>query len=430
MTQTVLPFKLHTTTDTLTAHAGLVLLGEYCEALGLREKLNSQLPGAKSGIGYAPADYIYTLILMLHGGGRSLADLRILREDKGLQALLNIGVFPSESAFGDWLVRHGNGEGLAGLANVQRELLALALSADNRKEYTLDIDATQIVAHKYTAEYTYKGEKGYMPMTGHIAENGWLVGDEFRAGNIAPAADNLGFIRYCEQQLPAGKHFSALRADSAAYQAEIFNHCEDNKQVYAIGAKQDASVQKAIAAIPENAWSVYRDREIAETVHCMENTKKAFRLIVTRKPKQQDLFEESAEKYFYHTIASNRTETAAWVKDWYCQRGECSENRIKELKCGLGMERMPSGDEKANALFFRIGALAYNLLVLFKAEILPKSHQRFQVKTLRWRFYQVAGKITRHANAIYLKVNESAFEFFEQIRASIWRAQRPHASPG
>lgn len=62
---------------------------------------------------------------------------------------------------------------------------------------------------------------------------------------------------------------------------------------------------------------------------------------------------------------------------------ECSENRIKELKCGLGMERMPNGDEKTNALFFRIGVLANNLFVLFKAEILPKTCQRFQIKARR-----------------------------------------------
>lgn len=208
---------------------------------------------------------------------------------------------------------------MAGLEKELHELLALALSTENNKAYTLDIDATQIVVHMHAAEYTYKGEKCYMPMTGHIAENGWRVGDEFLADNVAPATDNLGFIRYCEQQLPPGKRFSALRADSANYQADIFNHREDNKQVYAISVKLDATTQKAIAAIAESGWSAYRDRIIAETVHCMENTQKAFRLIVTRTPKQQDLLDENVEKHSYHVIASNRTESAAWVKDWYCQ---------------------------------------------------------------------------------------------------------------
>jgi len=32
-----------------------------------------------------------------------------------------------------------------------------------------------------------------------------------------------------------------------------------------------------------------------------------------------------------------------------------------DLKCGFSMERMPSSFFKANAIFFRIGCLAYNL---------------------------------------------------------------------
>ncbi|MGA1864835.1 MAG: hypothetical protein ACMUHX_07200 [bacterium] len=45
------------------------------------------------------------------------------------------------------------------------------------------------------------------------------------------------------------------------------------------------------------------------------------------------------EKYF--VISTNRTESAEYVVSWYNQRGEHSENRIKDLKIGFGMERMP-----------------------------------------------------------------------------------------
>lgn len=50
--------------------------------------------------------------------------------------------------------------------------------------------------------------------------------------------------------------------------------------------------------------------------------------------------------------------------DWYNQRREASENRIKDLKTGFGMKRMPSGETKANAVLFRIGVLAYKLFLL------------------------------------------------------------------
>ena len=62
-----------------------------------------------------------------------------------------------------------------------------------------------------------------MPFVGTLAENGLIVGEEFREGHAAPAAGNLEFIRYCEQQMPQGKRIVAVRADSAAYQSARYS---------------------------------------------------------------------------------------------------------------------------------------------------------------------------------------------------------------
>ena len=62
-------------------------------------------------------------------------------------------------------------------------------------------------------------------------------------------------------------------------------------------------------------------------------------------------------------IATNLDFEPEEVVKWYDARGEYSENRIKELKCGFSMERMPSSFFKANAIFFSIGCLAYNLFL-------------------------------------------------------------------
>jgi len=87
---------------------------------------------------------------------------------------------------------------------------------------TFDIDATAISGQKKEAEMTYKGFKGYMPIVGHLAENGLVIYAEFRQGNVAPAARNLEFIKQCERQMPKGKRIGYIRADAASYQAEIF----------------------------------------------------------------------------------------------------------------------------------------------------------------------------------------------------------------
>ena len=56
------------------------------------------------------------------------------------------------------------------------------------------------------------------------------------------------------------------------------------------------------------------------------------------------------------------------------------------------MERMPCGQFKANAAFFRIGVIAHNLFVLFKHSVLGGDWQRYRVVTVRWRLFHLPGQ--------------------------------------
>lgn len=415
--QTVLPFKLEVTKDMITPHAGLALLGEFAVGLGLLNALDKQMPAPGSGAGFRASEHVYPLMLMLNGGGRSLEDLRQIRNDNGLREILPLKRIPSSDATGDWLRRNGVNGGLEGLGKVNRRAIKRGLKYDGIKGYTLDIDATGIEAEKESAKMTYKGYKGYMPIVGHLAENGLLIGDEFREGNASPAARNLEFMKYCKRQLPKGKTIKAFRADSAAYQANIINHCNDKGITYAIGAALDEAVVRQIKNIGSNDWHKYQNGFIAETVHCMNKTKQAFRLVVIKRPVQGNLFEPICETHGYTAIATNRTEDPEQLVQWYNQRGQHSENRIKELKIGFGMERMPCGQFDANAVFFRIGCLAYNVGRLFVLKTLDKSWHRHQVQTLRWKLYVTAGKIVFHGRNVWLKVRRPMYYLFADIRA-------------
>jgi len=420
--QTVLPFKLAATEDWITAHAGLSLLGEFARGIGLERELDRRLPAPGSAPGYRPSQFVLPLVLMLNGGGRSLEDLRELREDEGLRKLLEWEEIPASDTTGDWLRRMGGGRGLKGLEQVNRTLVHRQLRAEARREYTLDPDATVIAAEKEAAQWSYKGVKGYTPLVGHLAENGLVVGDEFREGNASPGAGNLEFLQHCQRQMPKGKRIGYFRSDSAAYQAKVINYCMEERIRFAIGADLDAAVRGAIAAIPEAAWRPYQDGWIAETVHTMNQTDHAFRLVVIRRPAQGELFAEGKERLT--AIASDREEGAEETVAWYNQRGETSENRLKELKLGVGMERMPCGQFEANAMFFRIGVLAYNLSRLFELQALPEGWARYQLRTLRWKLFLVAGKVVRHGGQAWLKVRGYLEELFRGIRRRSWAFSR------
>ena len=222
--QAALPFKLAATDESLTAHGGLALFGECLRAMKVAGLIGHELPRPDSTAGYEPSTHALPLVLKLAGGGRTLGDLRVLRNDGGLRALLQLEDMPSSDATGDWLRSMGaeglgssesETNGLAGMGRVNRSVFRRLLRQNDRASYTLDIDATQIVAEKRQAHYTYKGEKGYMPMVGHIAELGAVAGYEFREGNAAPAARNLEFMQACERNMPKEKKIAAVRADSA-----------------------------------------------------------------------------------------------------------------------------------------------------------------------------------------------------------------------
>jgi hypothetical protein len=428
--KTIFPFKLESTKNNLTARGGLALMAEFNHGIGLRELVDRYLPKPGSNRGFEPSVFVDTLILMLQGGGRSLEDVRELKYEKGLMKLIDNEKIPEPDSIGDWCRRMGNlqtgQKGLKGLGEVRDKLNHRIMKRDKISVYTLDADATGIVAEKADAHYTYKGDKGYMPMLGFLFELRLCIYDEFREGNTAPAYGQRDFYRQCKSRMPEGKRIGYYRADSASYQAELINELQADRVKWAITADMDRAVKEAISNIPDGQWKEPVEGsgyEIAETIHTMNHTKEAFRLVIKREMrKQDDLFERG--KYIYHAVATNWEEgekTANEVLQWHNQRGE-AENFNKELKNGFGMERMPCGQTEANAVFFRIGVIAYNLFIGFKRLSCPEGWIRHTIATFRWKMIQTAGRIVRHAKGIVLKlaVDKEKLRLFEGIREKIF----------
>ncbi len=418
----LLPFKLTSTDDKITPNAGLGLFGEFLYSQGIAALLDANINGFKSNHSYKPSEFVVPLFLMLHGGGRYLEDIREIARDEALLKLLGINAVPSSSAIGDWLRFIGDAKnGLAGLSRCNQTLIKRGLKKSGAKEFTLDIDSSQIVGWKFEAAFTYKGEKGYMPIIGHIAETGMVIHDEFRDGNVSPGTRNLEFIKQCFAKMPSCKKIRHFRADSATYQSAVFNWLEQKNIEFAIGGRMDAAVKTIIKETAESKWKRYQgSSSILRVTHCMENTNVAFDLIIIRRPYQPDLLDSEADdSRRYVLIATNKKGKPEDIVAWYNQRGEASENRIKELKTGFNMEYMPCGTTKANAVYFRIGVLAYNLFKLFKMVALPKDWAKHTVQTLRWKFYQTAGKVVMHAGQLWFKIKTASLQFFEEVRSLI-----------
>ena len=62
-------------------------MGEFAVGLKLLKSvpINRDLPKPKNDTGYKPSEYIFPVILMLNGGGRSLKDIRQIKDNEDLK---------------------------------------------------------------------------------------------------------------------------------------------------------------------------------------------------------------------------------------------------------------------------------------------------------------------------------------------------------
>ena len=437
----ILPYKLATTKDQLTSRGGLLAIAQLMDSVSLAERVDQHFPKPQSNRGFSPSAYIRTLILMLHEGGCHLDDVRHLAEDSALRNVLGLDIMPRASSIGAWLRKMGNSPGAdKAWEAVNKALLQVALH--QVKKVTLDIDATEVVVNKADAQWTYNKNKGYMPMVGHIAETGQIVACDFRQGNAAPAKENFEFIKQCQKALPHGCSVGALRIDAAGYQTRIIQYCDEQHIDYAIRATMSPSIKQHIDALNERHWLplVKRDGSLSQRqqtyrmLHCIGDYDKAFDLVVQRQPIRQstlDLGDESdsethcVQGYIYRAIATNRaTLTDSQVIHWYNQRAEDSENRIKELKLDFGGDTLPCSDFKANALYFRIAALAYNLFALMR-QLLPEELASHRVTTIRWRLYGMAAKVVNTGRQLYVKLQTANKAILEKVLLALRRFDPP-----
>jgi hypothetical protein len=391
MPDSILPFSLDKSNEKLTDRGMIAVLDEHLQALGVPEQVAAGFPAPGSNNGIAPADYVRTLLHHFTDGGRHLEEVRDLKTDAGFRELVDLERMPGPDAMGDWLRRmgedgsgeDGSGEdgsgGAAAVRHVNDEIVRryVAETAQDEK-LVLDVDATLIEADKGDGQKSYDGTVGYHPMLAFLSSGGGgsrrpcCSYTRFHGGNASAQTDIREATRHTVK-LPAeqGRSLGYFRSDSAGYQATLTNDLNRTSITYTITADLDSAVRGAIGAIPEGRWQRFADRDgfqtgrdVAETVHTMEKSDHAFRLVVWREQvTQPDLFEAHGS-YRYGAVITNAEPdelNAQAVIHHHRGRGN-AERFIGEAKHGLGLGHVPCGQQRANGMYFAIGLLCYNVL--------------------------------------------------------------------
>jgi hypothetical protein len=162
---------------------------------------------------------VESFILLSALGGDCIDDMKRLRQDKGLVAMLGYTPPVPETAR-QWLDRFHDEElmlgrplqgafippesrSLAGLREInRREIWAYVEAVRPGCEVTFDIDAQLVETSKGNARYCYEGYKAFQPAEVTWAETGLVMADEFREGNVPASRDIKRLVDESYDMLP------------------------------------------------------------------------------------------------------------------------------------------------------------------------------------------------------------------------------------
>jgi hypothetical protein len=354
--------------DTLGPH--YTVFGGFCMGLGLPEWADQYLPGPGSGAGYKASEYLFPLLLMLIAGGRSLEDIRLIRNNKFLRDTLKLTHVPSPDAIGDWLRRTGARGGLEGLARINQLLIKRGVINDGQETLTLDICAMRIAAEKITAKKMPDGHRGYRPLIGFLNEMSLVADDLFYEGDVTISANLQPFIQHCLRQLPERCTLKMLRAAGPLPRltdlGQFYLHAKTD---VIIGIDADEAILQRIRNLTESEWQPYRAGRLAVITEVEPIADQPIQLVIWRRPYQAVLFGDAGDTDHYLIVATNRPDSPERVMGHYGKHIADGNTRIQFLENGFALERMPCGQTEANAVFFRIGTIAHNVYQLYSSRI-------------------------------------------------------------
>jgi hypothetical protein len=437
--------------EQVTARAGLPLVVEALHATRLDEEVDDQLSGCQRDRVYSALEKIEALVLLVAAGGDRIEDIRILSEDKGLLRLLD-RVLPSPDALLDFLgsfddpaafaARPADEASFVPPENVPLRALGevLRISVEriakaNADTATIDHDGTIIESHKQGTTVAYEGTRGYQPLVAVWAEQDLVVADEFRDANVPGGKDPLSSVKRAFAALPASVTHRYFRGDSADYYQPLLQHLEREGIGFAISADMSAELRAVCTAVGESEWAELDERE-SEHVHVAEvefapgdwpKDAQPLRYVALRfTPRQQGLFDTVGHRY--HAVVSNRRQMPIdELVRWHRGKAGTIEHVHRTFKDELGAGVLPSQRFGANAAWFRINALTYNLLTLLRRHALPERFRRARPKRLRFELFTLPGRLVEHQRQIAVRVSASSERTAEIIAARRWLLARHEA---
>jgi hypothetical protein len=329
---------------------------------------------------------------------------------------------------------------LAALVRLNGAFAAAVHRRSPQKTATLDMDATLVETFKKAALYCYKKFKAYQPLNVYWAEQGLVLFSEFRDGNVPADYDLLRPFKQSLELLAEGVKKVYLRSDTAGYVVELLRYCAEGKNErfgvieFAVGADVTEAYKVAVREVNESDWRpllrkvkgtlVRTGQEYAEVCFvpnwvAAKKDGPVYRYLAIREPLEQQTLpgmegqltlpfptmDWRGVKYKVTGIVTNRDLPADELIWWYRERCGKSEEAHSIMKGDLAGGKLPSGLFGANAAWWQIMILAFNLNSAMKRLVLGGSWVNRRLKAVRFRLINLPGRIHRRGRQLFVRLS-------------------------
>jgi len=395
----------------VTSDGGLVLVRELDERLGLSELVDRHLSDSRRGknIQLPLADLLRQSIYSRLAGYADVNDAQRLSQDPTFRLIGSRKIWERGAALTSRLQSFETevltqADNLAGLAALNRELVARAEAIDSPRRIVLDMDSTEIPVYGEQEQSAYNGHfesTCYHPLLLFNREGDCLTA-KLRPGNVHSAEgwEEL-LLPEIERQQAQGKEV-VFRADAAFAKPELYEALEERDVKYAIRLPANDNLQRKITEL--------LTRPVGRPSHQPVVRYKSF----LYQAASWTMVRRVVAKVEFHYgelfprvgfIVTSLAASSRAVVRFYNKRGT-AEQWIKESKQAVAMTRLSCHRFRANEVRLWLSLIAYNLGNLWRRLALPAPIGKWSLTSLQQRLVKTGGRLIQHARYYWLQLAE------------------------
>lgn len=399
----------------LSSDGGLLLLRQLDERLGFFEQFSSCLedPRDPKRINHEQVELIRQRVLQICAGYEDANDSDVLRTDPIFKVACN-QLPESGKALGSQptITRLENRVTKEELSKIRRLFVELFVSSFKKapQEIVLDIDGYDDPTHgnqQLSFYHGYYRQHMYHPVMVNHAGSGFPVVLQLRAGNSHAGKGVKGLLRWLFWRLRRAfpDVVITLRGDGGFSLPEIIKVCEQSNAYYVLGFSRNAVLERKNADLLEQArlqfMSTGEKARLFDDVYYQAGTWDAPRRILMK----AEYLEQGLNQRF---VVTNRFEPAQELYDeFYVQRAEDSENRIKELKLDLKADRLSCHAFIANQFRLYLHQLGFVLMLELRKAAQGTQFENARFSTLREKFVKLAVRVRESARRVWVQFASS-----------------------